>query len=157
MFNVVLVRPEIPNNTGNVGRTCVGFECTLHLVGPLGFSMEDKYLKRAGLDYWHRLKLLQHGNWDMLWSSIKARRGRVFLLSSKARRPYYEIKFAPGDYLLFGGETQGLPEAVWKALPHQNRLCIPFKGAIRCFNLANAAAIVVAHGVGSLERSESFV
>ena len=109
MFNVVLVRPEIPPNTGNIGRLCLATQSTLHLVRPLGFSLDDRKLKRAGLDYWNEVSL-------KLWDSFEDLResqlpdANYFFLTTKSKRPYYEGRFQPHDFLVFGPETKGLPE-----------------------------------------------
>ena len=114
MFNVVLIEPEIPPNTGNIGRLCLATDATLHLVGPLGFAIDDRQLQRAGLDYWKEVKV-------ELWKSfaeLQAAQGeaaRYFFLTTKTSRPYYEEAFQPGDFLVFGRETKGLPEALLAA------------------------------------------
>ena len=140
MFNIVLVEPEIPPNTGNVGRLCLGTDSHLHLVKPLGFSLSDKELKRAGLDYWAEVKV-------SVWDSLEAMRlaqpesARYFYLTTKARQPYYETSFQPGDFLVFGRETKGLPE---KILEENAARCltIPMRGT-RSLNLATSVAIVL--------------
>src|SRR5207245_6248706 len=109
MFNVVLIEPEIPPNTGNVGRLCLATQSTLHLVKPLGFLLEDRQLKRAGLDYWNEIDLRI---WDS-FAQLQSKQGpssRYFLLTTKTKRAYYEVRFKPGDFLVFGRETRGLPE-----------------------------------------------
>src|ERR1051326_5945578 len=113
MFNIVLVEPEIPPNTGNIGRLCLATQSTLHLVKPLGFSIEDRQLKRAGLDYWKEIDL-------RLWESFEHLRdsqppdARFFFLTTKTERPYFDVKFSPGDFLVFGRETKGLAEGLLK-------------------------------------------
>lgn len=144
MFNVVLVEPEIPPNTGNVGRLCLATRSTLHLVKPLGFSIQDRQLKRAGLDYWHEVDL-------RLWDSFSALQAaqspgvRYFFLTTKVQRVYYEAKFQPGDFLVFGRETKGLPENLLAANV-DNCITIPMHGT-RSLNLATAAAIVLFEAV----------
>ena len=144
MFNVVLVEPEIPPNTGNIGRLCLATRSTLHLVRPLGFSIDDRNLKRAGLDYWPEVKLCL---WDSL-GELQDAHGpstRYYYLSTKADRPYHAIEFQPGDFLVFGRETKGLPESLLEA----NRAClltIPMHGT-RSLNLATAVAIVLFEAV----------
>ena len=115
MFNVVLVEPEIPPNTGNVGRLCLATESTLHLVKPFGFLLDDRQLKRAGLDYWEDVEVKV---WDSLPALMRTKRppDRCFFVTTKAKRAYWEVKFQPGDYLVFGRETKGLPEALLAAL-----------------------------------------
>jgi tRNA (cytidine/uridine-2'-O-)-methyltransferase len=139
MFNVVLVEPEIPPNTGNVGRLCLATRSTLHLVGPLGFLLDDRQLKRAGLDYWDEVEVRE-------WSSLEELQeangsARSFYLTTKAKQPYFDVKFQPGDFLVFGRETKGLPERVL----NENRescITIPMHGT-RSLNLATAVAIVL--------------
>jgi len=139
VFNVVLVEPEIPPNTGNVGRLCLATQSTLHLVGPLGFSIDDRQLKRAGLDYWDEVEVRE-------WSSIEqlqSVRGpaRFHYLTTKASRPYFEVQFRPGDFLVFGRETKGLPEELL-AQNLEHCITIPMHGT-RSLNLATAVAIVL--------------
>jgi tRNA (cytidine/uridine-2'-O-)-methyltransferase len=139
VFNVVLVEPEIPPNTGNVGRLCLATRSTLHLIGPLGFSLDDRQLKRAGLDYWDEVDMRE-------WSSLGELRqanasARFFYLTTKTERPYFEVRFRPRDFLVFGRETKGLPEAVLKENP-ENCITIPMHGT-RSLNLATAVAIVL--------------
>lgn len=144
-FNIVLVEPEIPNNTGNIGRTCVGGNAHLHLVGPLGFEISDKQLKRAGLDYWKDLKWSQYSSWEELWSKV-GRPKRVFFLSAKASKSYFDVSFEEGDWLVFGKETQGLPQALLSLYPDQT-LLIPMYGPVRGFNLASSVAMVLYEGI----------
>ena len=143
MFNVVLVEPEIPPNTGNVARLCLAAGAHLHLVKPLGFSLDDKYLRRAGMDYWEQVQVTVWEDWDTLYAARLAH-GRYFLLTTKTDRPYYDAEFEPGDFLVFGRETRGLPESLLNGptgLPH--RLTIPMRPAARSLNLATAAGIVL--------------
>ena len=144
MFNVVLVEPEIPPNTGNIGRLCLATRSTLHLVRPLGFATDDRALQRAGLDYWAEFELRF---WDSLGALQAAQRppARYFYLTTKSDRPYFAERFRPGDFLVFGRETKGLPEA----LLQENRerlLTIPMHGT-RSLNLATAVAIVLFEAV----------
>ena len=144
MFNVVLVEPEIPPNTGNIGRLCLATRSILHLVRPLGFSTDDRTLKRAGLDYWSEVDLRY---WDSLGELQAAQRptARYFYLTTKSDRPYYSIRFQAGDFLVFGRETKGLPEALLRANPERS-LTIPMHGT-RSLNLATAVAIVLFEAV----------
>lgn len=144
MFNVVLVEPEIPPNTGNIGRLCLATQSTLHLVRPFGFSTDDRALKRAGLDYW---KEVDRREWNSLGElqATQSNAARYFYLTTKATRPYYTISFQPGDYLVFGRETKGLPETLLKAHP-DNLITIPMHGT-RSLNLATAVAIVLFEAV----------
>src|SRR4051794_683174 len=115
MFNVVLVEPEIPPNTGNVGRLCLATGSTLHLVEPFGFRLDDKQLKRAGLDYWNEVTVKTWTNFQELQSAATSPLARYFYLTTKSDRLYFEVDFKPGDYLVFGRETKGLPEPLLKA------------------------------------------
>ena len=144
MFNVVLVEPEIPPNTGNVGRLCLATKSTLHLVKPLGFSLEDRQLKRAGLDYWEDVDVK---TWDSLDALIKAKRSdcRCFFVTTKTKRAYWDVRFQPGDFLIFGRETKGLPESLLAANKTQC-ITIPMAGT-RSVNLATAVAIVLFEAV----------
>jgi len=144
VFNVVLVEPEIPPNTGNIGRLCLATQSTLHLVRPLGFSTNDRALKRAGLDYW---KEVDRREWNSLGElqSTQSSAARYFYLTTKATRPYYTISFQPGDYLVFGRETKGLPDGLLKTHP-DNLITIPMHGT-RSLNLATAVAIVLFEAV----------
>jgi tRNA (cytidine/uridine-2'-O-)-methyltransferase len=139
MFNVVLVEPEIPPNTGNVGRLCLATRSTLHLVGPLGFSLDDRQLKRAGLDYWDEVDVREWSTLDELQQANAS--ARFFYLTTKAKLPYFEVTFRPSDFLVFGRETKGLPERV---LDENRESCItiPMHGT-RSLNLATAVAIVL--------------
>ena len=139
MFNIVLVEPEIPPNTGNIGRLCLATKSTLHLVKPLGFSLEDRQLKRAGLDYWEDVDLKV---WDSLPALMESNSAaRHFFVTTKTRRAYWEVKFRPGDFLIFGRETKGLPESLL-AEHEKDCVTIPMAGT-RSLNLATAVGIVL--------------
>ena len=144
MFNVVLVEPEIPPNTGNIGRLCLATGSTLHLVRPFGFSLDDRQLRRAGLDYWHEVSLKLWESFDALERAQSAGT-RYFLLTTKTRCPYYSVSFRAGDFLVFGRETKGLPH---KLLAANTERCItiPMHGT-RSLNLATAVAIVLFEAV----------
>ena len=144
MFNVVLVEPEIPPNTGNIGRLCLATGSTLHLVKPLGFAIDDRTLKRAGLDYWKEVDVRL---WDSFEELLKAReeKERLFFLTTKSDRAYYDVRFRPGDFLVFGRETKGLPEALLAA-NREGLLTIPMQGT-RSLNLATAVAVVLFEAV----------
>ena len=139
MFNVVLVEPEIPPNTGNVGRLCLATKSTLHLVKQLGFSLDDRQLKRAGLDYWDDVDLkVWHSLDELMGSKADA---HCFLVTTKTKRAYWDVKFTPGDFLIFGRETKGLPEVV---LVENAKDCITIPmGGARSLNLATAVGIVL--------------
>jgi tRNA (cytidine/uridine-2'-O-)-methyltransferase len=138
-LHVVLHEPEIPPNTGNIGRTCVAIGAKLWLVRPLGFSLDDYYLRRAGLDYWERL------DWEAVdsWAGLLERLPRPpdWLFSARATRPYTSVRYEPGCVLVFGSETSGLPRAILDAQPDRS-LVIPSRPEVRSLNLSNAAAIV---------------
>lgn len=140
MLNIVLVEPEIPNNTGNIGRLCVGTESKLHLVHPFGFVINDKNLKRSGLDYWVHLDVTEYQN-VAEWKSQIPDVSRVFLMSSRADKSYLEIEFQDGDWLVFGKESKGLSEEVLSQF--ENHLKIPMSTNIRSFNIANSVAFVI--------------
>ncbi len=138
-LNVVLVEPQIPPNTGNIARLCAATGCALHLVGPLGFSIDDRALKRAGLDYWHAVDLHEHASLDAFFG---AWRGSFWLMSTRAALHYSSASFAIGDALVFGKETAGLPQALLDA--HSERaLRVPMReGAVRSLNLSTSVGIV---------------
>jgi tRNA (cytidine/uridine-2'-O-)-methyltransferase len=142
MLNIVLVEPEIPNNTGNIGRLCVGTESRLHLIHPFGFVINDKNLKRSGLDYWVHLDVTEYQN-VAEWMSQIPDQSRVFLMSSHAERSYLEIEFQDGDWLVFGKESKGLSSDVLDLFSKENQLKIPMSPLIRSFNIANSVAFVV--------------
>ncbi len=144
MFNVVLVEPEIPPNTGNIGRLCLATRSTLHLVKPLGFSLDDRELRRAGLDYWEEVPLQL---WDSLDALLRSQPSgtRYFFLTTKSKRPYYEVRFQRDDFLVFGRETKGLPQDLLAANTN-HCITIPMDGT-RSLNLATAVAIVLFEAV----------
>lgn len=144
MFNVVLIEPEIPPNTGNIGRLCLATRATLHLVQPLGFAIDDRQLQRAGLDYWKEVDLRMWSSFAELQRAQTAA-ARYFFLTTKTSRPYFAQDFAPGDFLVFGRETKGLPESMLQ-LNRESLLTIPMDGT-RSLNLATAVAIVLFEAV----------
>ena len=144
MFNVVLVEPEIPPNTGNIGRLCLATRATLHLVRPFGFSLDDRQLRRAGLDYWDEISLQLWDSFDALQSEQPAGT-RYLFLTTKAQRPYHTINFRDNDFLVFGRETKGLPVELLAANA-DNCITIPMHGT-RSLNLATAVAIVLFEAV----------
>jgi tRNA (cytidine/uridine-2'-O-)-methyltransferase len=144
MFNVVLLEPEIPPNTGNVGRLCLATQSTLHLVKPFGFSLEDRQLKRAGLDYWDEVDLRTWESFAEL-QAAQPRGARYFFLTTKTQRPYWDIQFECGDFLVFGRETKGLPESLLNT-NSEHCVTIPMHST-RSLNLATAVAIVLFEAV----------
>lgn len=149
-LEVVLVAPEIPQNTGSIARTCAATGTRLHLVRPLGFSLEDRYLKRAGLDYWPHVDLVVHDDWDaLLRATPDARR---FLFSARAARCYTDAAFAPGDQLVFGCETRGLPPELLAGREASTLLIPIFSPHVRSLNLSNAVSIALYEGLRQLGR-----
>jgi len=149
LFHVALIEPEIPQNTGNIGRTCVGTHSDLHLVGELGFRITDKNLKRAGLDYWQHLKWQHHetfADWEKKIENPK----RVFYFTTKAKQSYFEAKFEPGDWFVFGKETKGLDEDLLRRNPDQ-LLKIPILGPIRSLNVATAVTVVLYEAIRQVQ------
>ena len=144
MFNVVLVEPEIPPNTGNIGRLCLATRSTLHLVRPFGFSLDDRQLRRAGLDYWDEVPLQTWDSFDALQRAQSAET-RYFFLTTKAQCPYYSVDFRKNDFLVFGRETKGLSHKLLATNP-QSCITIPMHGT-RSLNLATAVAIVLFEAV----------
>ena len=139
-MNIVLHEPEIPENTGNIGRTCVATDSVLHLIKPLGFVIDDKHLKRAGLDYWPKLKYFVYESYeDFLAKNPDA---KIFYATTKAKRCYSEVSFGPDDFIMFGKESAGIPEEI---LVDNEPTCIriPMWGDIRSLNLGNSVAIIL--------------
>lgn len=141
MFHIVLVHPEIPPNTGNVIRLCANTGNTLHLVEPLGFSMDDKLLRRAGLDYHEYADLRRHADWPSFLAAAQPALERMFAFTTRGSHSAFEQRFQPGDWLVFGAETQGLPEAVRAMFPPSQRLRLPMRAGQRSLNLSNAVAV----------------
>ena len=140
MFHVVLVEPEIPQNAGNIARTCAATGCVLHMVRPFGFEISDKYLKRAGLDYWHLVDIRYYDSFDEV--KEKNPNARFFFFTTKGRRRHSDANFKDGDFLVFGKETKGLPEEL--LMKHEGEcLRIPMFGEARSLNLSNSVAISV--------------
>lgn len=141
MLHIILFQPEIPQNTGNIGRLCAFTDSILHLIHPLGFTITDKHLKRSGMDYWKSLDVRHHEDWDAFLGS-KNRPERIWLLSTHAKKSYWDVEFKDGDGLLFGNEGHGAPDWLheWAG---ESRLTIPsYVKSLRSLNLANAVGIV---------------
>lgn len=149
-LHIVLVKPEIPHNTGAIGRLCVGLDCPLHLIRPLGFHLSDEYVKRAGLDYWEFLRLTVHDSWDAFLDAVNP--PRLFFMSTHGERSLYGCAFQPGDALVFGNEGHGLPDAFYAR--YRDRLFkIPMPGEhARSINLANAVSIAAYEAYRQLQR-----
>ncbi|MEP0262933.1 tRNA (cytidine(34)-2'-O)-methyltransferase [Dokdonia sp.] len=156
MLNIVLIHPEIPNNTGNIGRLCLGSGCRLHLVKPFGFEIDDTRLKRAGLDYWKHLDVQYYENIDQFFEQHAGvhpehgRRAKFAFLSSHGTKSHYEIPFEEELFLVFGKESKGLPIEVTERYPEQLYKIPLFSEHIRSLNLANAVGIVAYEGIRQL-------
>ena len=142
MFNIVLVHPEIPPNTGNVIRLCANTGWQLHLIEPLAFSMDDKQLRRAGLDYHEAARVKRHASWEAFLAAEAVQAHACFALTTKGQRSPYDTPFKPGSYLVFGSETKGLPEPIRAQIPFENWMRLPMKDGQRSLNLSNAVAIM---------------
>ncbi len=145
LFHVVLHRPEIPNNTGNIGRTCVALASSLHLIHPLGFDLSEKACRRAGLDYWPRLDLHEHDDWSAYRNAAPA--ARRWLLTTRAERSLFDAELSVGDHFVFGSETAGLPESVFASEPEDARLALPMVPDERSLNVATAVCAVLYEAV----------
>lgn len=143
MFNIVLVRPEIPPNTGNVIRLAANTGCTLHLVDPLGFSMDDRQLQRAGLDYHEYASIKRHAAWNALLDAEQPDIARVFAFTTRGDSLLGNVRFRAGDWLIFGSETSGLPPDVLATVPMTQRVRLPMLARQRSLNLSNAVAVAV--------------
>jgi len=143
MFHIVLVEPEIPPNTGNVIRLAANTGCTLHLVEPLGFSMDDRLLRRAGLDYHEYAEVRRHAGWEALLAAERPAPERLFALTTRGTRTVHEVAFRPGDWLVFGSETRGLAPELRERFPPPQRLRLPMREGQRSLNLSNAVAVTV--------------
>jgi tRNA (cytidine/uridine-2'-O-)-methyltransferase len=147
-FHIVLVEPEIPANTGNISRTCAATGTHLHLVRPLGFDTDDRTLKRAGLDYWHSVKLDYYDSFAEVQARYAGR--RFFFSSTKSTKRYSDLAFQDGDFFVFGKETKGLPEELLRANP-DTLLRLPMSSVVRSLNLSNSAAILLYEGLRQID------
>jgi tRNA (cytidine/uridine-2'-O-)-methyltransferase len=143
MFRIVLVEPEIPPNTGNVIRLAANTGCDLHLIEPLGFSMEDKLLQRAGLDYHEYASVRRHAGWEAFLAAMQPDPDRLFALTTRGSRAVHDVAFAPGDWLVFGSESKGLAPALRERFAPAQRLRLPMRPEQRSLNLSNAVAVTV--------------
>lgn len=143
MFHIVLVEPEIPPNTGNVIRLAANTGCSLHLVEPLGFSMDDKHMRRAGLDYHEYAALLRHASWEAFLESQGPDPQRMFTLTTRGTQSPYQVAFQPGDWLVFGSETKGISDTVRACFGTGQSLKLPMLAGQRSLNLSNAVAVTV--------------
>ena len=152
-LNIVMVEPEIPQNTGNVARTCALTGARLHLVGPMGFKIDDRKLKRAGLDYWYLLDITYYDSLDEFFEKNKCENNNFFYFTTKGRHIYSDVKYPDNAYLFFGKETKGLPEKLLHDNP-ETTVRIPMKGEIRSLNLSNSVAIAVYEILRQLDYPE---
>ncbi len=143
MFHIVLVEPEIPPNTGNVIRLSANTGCSLHLIEPLGFSMDDKHMRRAGLDYHEYAELRRHADWPAFLRAEAPDPQRMFAFTTRGSHSVFDNRFQAGDWLVFGSETRGLPEALRESFPTTQRLRLPMVEGQRSLNLSNAVAVTV--------------
>ncbi|MFZ4552710.1 MAG: tRNA (uridine(34)/cytosine(34)/5-carboxymethylaminomethyluridine(34)-2'-O)-methyltransferase TrmL [Aquabacterium sp.] len=143
MFRIVLVHPEIPPNTGNVIRLAANTGCELHLIEPLGFSMDDKLLRRAGLDYHEYAPVRRHASWDAFLAAMQPDRQRMFAFTTRGSQPLASVPLLPGDWFVFGCETSGLPETLRETFLTSQRVRLPMRPEQRSLNLSNAVAVTV--------------
>jgi tRNA (cytidine/uridine-2'-O-)-methyltransferase len=142
MISIALFEPEIPPNTGNIARLCVGLEANLYIIGKPSFDLSEKAVKRAGLDYWTHLSISTFETWDVFLQSQVVQRDRIFGITKFGKLCYTHVLFQDGDCLLFGKETSGLPENIHSDLSEDRKLHIPMPGPVRSLNLSNAVAVV---------------
>ena len=143
MFNILLVEPEIPPNTGNVIRLAANTGCRLHLIEPLGFSMDDRLLRRAGLDYHEYTTVRRHASWQAFLAAEHPSVDRLFAMTTKGERSFYDAQFQAGDWLVFGSETRGLAPDLRESFPVEQRLKLPMLAGQRSLNLSNTVAVAV--------------
>lgn len=155
MFHIVLVAPEIPPNTGNVIRLSANTGCQLHLVEPLGFSMDDKQMRRAGLDYHEYARIEKHADWNSFLADARPDPSRMFACTTRSSVNVYDTRFQAGDWLVFGSETQGLPESVREHFGEGQRIRLPMREGQRSLNLSNAVAVVVYEAWRQLHFAEA--
>ena len=142
MFNVVLVNPQIPNNTGAIGRLCVNAGVKLHIIKPIGFDISEKAVRRAGLDYWHKLDLVVWENFEEFLAKSEVNKDNIHLATTKTDKPYFEAKFKEGDFILFGSETAGLDEKIHEMFKDKE-ITIPMTKEGRSLNLAISCGIIL--------------
>jgi tRNA (cytidine/uridine-2'-O-)-methyltransferase len=147
-LNIVLISPDIPQNTGNIARTCAVTETKLHLIKPLGFKIDDKHVKRAGLDYWDELDITIYENIDEFFKMHSDK--KLYFFTTKGNKNYCDVKYKDGDFLVFGRETKGIDEQILKA-NYENALRIPMKKNIRSLNLSNSVAIALYEALRQLD------
>ena len=145
VFNIVLLAPQIPNNTGNIGRTAMATGCRLHIIHPISFDMDEKAVRRAGLDYWHLLDVREHDSWEAFLEQECPK--NIWLLTTKSTKLIWNASFSRGDFLLFGSEQHGVPQKVHDFVGEEARLTLPMAGEARSLNLATAVCAVVYEGI----------
>jgi tRNA (cytidine/uridine-2'-O-)-methyltransferase len=154
-FHIVLLNPEIPNNTGNIGRTAAATGCRLHVIHPIGFDMSEKARRRAGLDYWHLVDCIEHASWEQFLKSENPQ--RLWLYTTKSQRPHWDATFQRGDYLLFGKETAGVSDEIhnWVATRYgeEHRITLPMVAGARSLNLATAVCAAVYEGLRQIRAT----
>ena len=154
-FNIVLLAPQIPNNTGNIGRTAMATGCRLHIIHPIAFDIDEKAVRRAGLDYWHLLDVREHDSWETFLETEKP--SRLWLFTTKSAMPYWDATFEMGDYMLFGSEQHGVPAEVhdWVVTTQgkEARLTLPMVNNARSLNLATAVCAGVYEGIRQIDTS----
>ena len=157
LARVALIEPLIPENTGNISRTCVGTGSELHLVGPLGFEITESRVKRAGLDYWPHLALEYHSGFEAWWSTVESRSqtDRVFFVETSGEKSIFDVDFRRGDWLVFGKETSGLSSAQLGHRPKEATVFLPMPGPVRSLNLSNAVAVSVFQLMRQVSRGPS--
>lgn len=143
MFHIVLVEPEIPPNTGNVIRLAANTGCALHLIEPLGFSMDDKHMRRAGLDYHEYAEVKRHADWSAFMAAERPDPQRIYALTTRGERTVHDVRFQSGDTLVFGSETRGLSPELRESFAPEQRLRLPMRAGQRSLNLSNAVAVTV--------------
>jgi tRNA (cytidine/uridine-2'-O-)-methyltransferase len=151
MLRIALIHPDIPQNTGNIGRLCVGLDAELHLVEPMGFILDDKRIRKAGLDYWQDLKLVKHNSLEAFLEKTASK--RLFFLTTKTSQLYTDVKYQKGDFLVLGSESKGLPEQL---LEQQKDQCvtIPMPGKVRSLNVSNATSVVAYEAYRQISTSQ---
>jgi len=153
VLHLILFCPEIPQNTGNVGRLCALTRCRLHLIHPLGLTITERHLRRSGMDYWHSLDVHHHADWQAFQASPARPTGCLWLLTTRARKNLWQVQFAPGDGLLFGNEGHGCPEWLHAEIGAEHSVKIPqFAEALRSLNLATAAGIATYEALRQITR-----
>jgi tRNA (cytidine/uridine-2'-O-)-methyltransferase len=152
-LHIVLYNPEIPQNTGNVGRLCAFTDARLHLIEPMGFSLEDRYLRRSGMDYWQHLDVRRHPSWQAFKEDAE-RPSRIWLFTTHAEQSYWDVRFSPGDALLFGNEGHGCPQSLHDEL-WDNRITLPrfCQSPLRSLNLATSVGIAAYEALRQIHRS----